>query len=425
MRTVATQRRVFAPPWSVLGCLVIALTCQAALPAADPETPSPQTAIPHMLEMQWSAAPALPRGMQDNDGGRIGNFLVMAGGFCHGIDDDWKPGKYRRGFLNQAWALDLKNEHTGWVELPPFPGAARQEMYAATVADAIYLWGGFNYSKPYTYRDGFKLSRKNQNWQWTQLPPLPRPGAAGNMVAVGTHIYLLGGMDYDSTRYYVATDRTGQVTRFGAQLFVFDTSQPAGGWQALPACPGTPRMMAGMGVVGHQVFVLGGYTVDRVGSAHCVVDGWRFDTRRTTWHRLRDLPSAVAGFGSGSIVYRNRYLLLPTGYPYPTILNSDETSRPRYGPSSRVDRSQWKQHPKLAGVAYENHFWVYDSQTDLYGRATPLPYDDHGPATHVVDHSVYLFPGETGGFWWKGEYFGHAPEFVLKGQITELDWQRP
>jgi hypothetical protein len=90
-----------------------------------------------------------------------------------------------------------------------------------------------------------------------------------------------------------------------------------------------------------------------------------------------------------------------------------------------VDRSGWKQHPRLTGVAYENHVWVYDTQTNLYGRATPLPYDDHGPATHVVDHSVYLFPGETAGFWWRGEYFGHAPEFVLKGQITELDWQRP
>ena len=97
-----------------------------------------------MLEIRWSAAPALPQGMQDNDGGLIDGFLVMAGGFCHGVDDDWKPGKYPRGFLNKAWALDLEHEHRGWVKLPPFPGVPRQEMYATTVADELYLWGGFN-----------------------------------------------------------------------------------------------------------------------------------------------------------------------------------------------------------------------------------------------------------------------------------------
>ena len=184
-------------------------------------------------------------------------------------------------------------------------------------------------------------------------------------------------------------------------------------------------MMSGLGVVGDQLYVCGGYTVDQQGAAHCVVDGWRFDTTRKTWHRLRDLPSAVAGFGSGSIVYRNRYLLLPTGYPYPTILNPDETTRPRYGPTSQIDRSSWKQHPRLKGVTYENHVWVYDTRTDLYGRASALPFDDHGPAVHVVGQRVYLFPGETAGFWWKGEYFGHAPEFVLKGEITERNWQQP
>jgi hypothetical protein len=32
-----------------------------------------------------------------------------------------------------------------------------------------------------------------------------------------------------------------------------------------------------------------------------------------------------------------------------------------------------------------------------------------------------MFPAETGSFMWKGEYFGHHPEFVMKGKIKELD----
>ena len=133
-----------------------------------------------MLSISWSAAPAMPQGLQDNDGGVIEGHLVMVGGFCHGVDDDWKPGKYPRGFLGKAWALDLENASAGWMELPDFPGAPRQEMFAATVDDEIYLWGGFNYTAPYTYRDGYRLSRHGTEWSWTRLPDLPRAAAAGN-----------------------------------------------------------------------------------------------------------------------------------------------------------------------------------------------------------------------------------------------------
>ncbi len=395
-----------------------------------PASPAPQRQreLPQMLSIARGAAPPLPQGMQDNDGGVIDGQLVMVGGFCHGTDDDWKPGKYPRGFLKKGWALDIEDPSRGWRAIPDFPGAARQEMFAATVGNEIYFWGGFSYTEPFSYRDGFKLSRRDGAWTWTALPDLPRAAAAGNAVAIGSRIYLFGGMDYDAKAYHVSTDRTGKIDRFGARLYVFDTAAERPAWRELSECPGTPRMMTGLAALEGQLYVVGGYgvdrkSVDRKGRAYCVVDNWRFDPASSTWTRLRDLPVAVAGFGSGSIVYRDRYLLLPTGYPYPEILNPDETARPRYGRPSRIDRSSWKQHPRLAGTTYENHVWVYDTDTDLFGTATPLPYDDHGPATHVIGDTAYLFPGETAGFWWKGEYFGHAPEFVLRGEISLLDWQ--
>ncbi len=403
-----------------LSWLVLARPGPAAPPSPEPQ---PQRELPQMLSFEWSAAPPLPQGMQDNDGGHIDGFLVVAGGFCHGLDDDWKPGKYPRGFLKKAWALDLDDVEAGWTRIPDFPGAARQEMYGIAVGNAIYLWGGFNYSEPYTYRDGYRLTREDGEWTWESLPELPEPGAAGNIAEIDGTIYIVGGMDYDAKRYYVWTDRTGTRARFGSRLYSFDTRHPERGWKKRADCPGTPRMMAGVGATAGQLFVLGGYAVDSNGRAHCIVDGWRYDPGADRWHRVRDLPVAVAGFGSGAAVYRDRYILLPTGYPYETILDPDGGTRPRYGRPSRIDRSGWKQHPKLEGTTYENHFWVYDTKTDLYGTATPLPYDDHGPGTHVIGDSVYLFPGETAGFWWEGEYFGHAPEFVLRGDITLLDWE--
>ena len=393
--------------------------------AATPASPAPQAqeSLPKMLDISWSAAPPFPQGLQDNDGGLIDRFLVMAGGFCHGYDDDWKPGKYPRGFLRKAWALDLEDESRGWQSLPDFPGAARQEMYGVSVDNEVYWWGGFNYTDPFAYRDGYKLSRVKGSWVWSELPPLILPGGAGCVAAVGSKIYLMGGMDYDSQRYYVTTDRTGEVDRYGSRFYVIDTRRLDAGWRELSACPGTPRMMQGFAALNGRIYVMGGYAVDRAGGAHNVVDSWRFDPQEDRWERLRDLPVSLSGFGSGSIVFQHRYLILPTGFPHPTILNPDESVRPRYGTPSRIDRSSWKVHPRVKGLIYENHMWVYDTRTNLYGTTSLLPYDDHGPATHVIGDTVYLFPGETGSFYWEGEYFGHAPEFVLKGKIRELAWE--
>ena len=406
--------------------------------------PQPQDSLEQMITVTWSAAPPMPQGMQDNDGGIVGDYLVMACGFCHGYDDDWKPGKYPRGFLKKVWALNLTREEQGWVELPDFPGCARQEMYGVSVHDALYLWGGLNYSSPYSYRDGYKLSFNNGAWLWTELPALPWPMAAGAICADGGKIYLFGGADYNEGRLSCLADRTGKVERLGARLLMFDTEAPGDGWRQIAECPGTPRVSAGMAAVDGAVYIIGGDSPDyneetlseeafagQAGEASSdegvptrsvgtVVDCWRFDPPTSRWQRRRDLPVAVAGFGSGRIVYRDRYMLLAAGYRRKMIVNPDGTLRPGYGRASRVDRSTWKQHPSLAGWRYFNDVWVYDTRTNCFGTATALPYDDAAPSSYVIGDTWYLFPGETAGFEWEGEYFGHAPEFVLKGRIEDM-----
>ena len=80
--------------------------------------------------------------------------------------------------------------------------------------------------------------------------------------------------------------------------------------------------------------------------------------------------------------------------------------------------------PTFETTHYYNHVFVYDTQTNLFGTATALPFDDVASITVVDRDTVYIFPGETGGFEWEGEYFGHHPEFMLKGAIKERDWNR-
>ena len=110
-----------------VGSLVPTLVC------SENPSPEPQQSLFPMLHIDWKRGPNLPQGFQDSDGGILGGQLITVGGFCSGglnADNQHKPGRYPRGFLNKAWALDLKRPSDGWRSITPFPGAPRQGLSA-------------------------------------------------------------------------------------------------------------------------------------------------------------------------------------------------------------------------------------------------------------------------------------------------------
>lgn len=407
---------------AVIAAAAIAQDAGGKNPTSESPIPQPQAELPQMLAFEWSAGQSMPQGMQDNHVNLLDGWFVSVGGFCQGGDDDWKPGRYPRGFLNKTWGLNLNDAATGWVDLPDYPGAPRQGMQGARVGSALYVWGGFSYSEPFTYRDGHRLSRKGNDWRWSPLPQLPTPSAWAGISAIGTRIYAIGGADYDAKRFYTLTDRTGAVERPGSRLIVFDTENPDAGWTERTPCPGTPRCLTTAAVVDGSIYVMGGVGVMESGGYCNVVDSWRYDPASDTWERLRDTPISGSGSSATLAVYKGRYIILPCGYQYGEIMKPDGTIAPKYGTPSKVERT-WKNHPTYETTHYYNHCYVYDTKTNLYGTATALPFDDVASITVMRGGTVYIFPGETGGFEWEGEYFGHHPEFVLKGDATELDWE--
>lgn len=412
--------KIFLIVSSVLICLDNSTIAADFIP--DSPTPQAQKDLPVMLKIEWSAGKHMPQGMQDNHVNIIDNWLVSVGGFCQGGDNDWKPGIYPRGFLNKTWGLDLSNKNSSWIELPPYPGSPRQAMQGVRVGDELYLWGGFSYTEPYTYQDGHRLSRVGDVWKWTPLPQLPHPSCWAAMASIGPIIYSVGGADYDSKSFYTLNDRTGKTDRFGSRIYQLDTNHLEKGWKELTSCPGTPRCLTTAAVVNGKIFVIGGVAVMKTGTYCNVVDCWCYDPEVDQWERLRDTPISGTGNTTSTIVFQNRYLLLPCGYQYNRVMDQDGNVRPRYGIPSKVKRT-WKEHPRYETTSYYNHCFVYDTKNNLFGTSTDLPFDDVGSITVIKDHTVYIFPGETGGFEWEGEYFGHHPEFVLKGKIEELNWK--
>jgi N-acetylneuraminic acid mutarotase len=295
-------------------------------------------------------------------------------------------------------------------------------MHGVCVGNTLYVWGGFSYSEPYTYTDGFRLSRQDGRWSWHVLPPLPSPTSWGGTCAIGSKIYVLGGSDYDAQRFYTLADRNGANPRLGARLIVFDADSPEAGWAGRTPCPGTPRCLTAAAVVKGMIYFIGGVAVADSGRYCNVVDNWRYDPASDAWERLPDMPISGSGASSNQIVLAGRYILLPCGYQYDTIMKVDGTIAPKYGEPSTVART-WENHPRFQDTHYFNHFYVYDTRSNSFGTATPLPFDDVATITVVIDDTAYMFPGETAGFVWNGEYYGHHPEFVLKGTIKELNWR--
>ena len=278
-----------------------------------------------MLSIDWKKGPDLPQGFQDSAFGIVHNALVTAGGFCQGSAgwanhkelDREKPGRYPHGFLNKAWSLDLAGSNNRWVRLPDFPAVARQGFFYTVADDQLYWCGGFNYSQPYCYRDGFRLKRDRGRWSWEALPPLPWAISCGGMNVLGSKIYLLGGADYDANKFHTNSDRAGNVKRLGA-LLTLDTKNLAAGWKELSPCPGTPRFCQAVAGVGGKLFVIGGAAGDDNPTQKYanVVDNWQYDPTADSWQRLRDMPVSSSNFPSGRIVAFDRYILLVGGYQY-------------------------------------------------------------------------------------------------------------
>ena len=428
IRQRAFQRLFKASLIAIIMALVIPISCSKKKNKAylkgvlDSPQPQPQSSVPKMLEFSWTKGPAMPQGMQDNSVQVIDHWLISVGGFCGGYDNDWKPGIYPRGFLNKVWGLNMSNEAAGWITFPPLPTAGRQGMLSVQVGNELYVWGGLNYTAPGAKKDGYRLSLKNGKWVWQKLPDLPWPLVWSGICAIGSRIYILGGADYDTERFYVLTNRNGTIQHLGSRLISMDTKNLDSGWRELSPCPGTPRCLTATAVVDGKIYFIGGVTVSDSNAYLNVVDSWRYDPKADSWQRLRDYPMSGTGANPGRLLYKDRYILLPAGYQYEHYMKPDGSIAPKYGKPSRIVRT-WKQHRRLKNKRYYNHFYVYDVRTDLYGRATNLPFDDVATTTIVRGDSVYLFPNETASFVWKGEYFGHHPEFVLKGKIKELDWQ--
>ena len=156
------------------------------------------SSLPTMLTVDWRRVADLPSqgpalgGFQDSDGGFVLNGSAIVTAFGYGS-----------GGMPGFWLMKITDGKSAWEPLPSAPVSGRQEVAAAVIGDSVFYVGGFNYESPYTYDDVLRLAADGDGgWQWARLPSLPHRIASAGVAALGTRLYVVGGMDYDGAHFY-------------------------------------------------------------------------------------------------------------------------------------------------------------------------------------------------------------------------------
>ena len=360
-----------------------------------------------MLAVQWREGPEYPMGIQDSVCGVLGGKFVSAGGFTRHPKDILKSypdafGGGPSGFTRLAFAFDPAHEDAGWARIADIPGPARQGAAGVEVGDSLYAIGGFSYSEPLSYREGWRLT--GPALTWSPLPDLPWPVCEASAVAIGSRIYLLCAADYFKAPGDADADFHSQLGRngdpVGSALLMLDTEHLDAGWKRLADMPGVPKFDAAVAAVGGRVYVLGGiysptgkvgagsYS-DGAASYHYfnAVDSWVYDPPSDAWTRLPDMPD---GANRRALAVGDRTILLISGYKYPQTWLLDGTRREAYDAEEK--KLDWK-------AFFQTTVLAYDTQTGQLAPAAPLLERTSWPGGAILGDTVFTVGGEGGRLW--------------------------
>ena len=180
-----------------------------------------------------------------------------------------------------------------WTSLPPPPGGPRQEHGAAAVGTRIYMVGGLAGGRETARVDIFDASAR----RWIAGPPLPAAMHHPNVAAAAGTAFVLGGLAGRPWRALNATYRLSGpgVGRFAA-------------WDRVADMPAPARGAAAVGVRGDGlIFLAGG--LSGMGAARAEVS--RYDPGRGTWSAaagLAPLPER-RDHGGGAVVGGAMYVV--------------------------------------------------------------------------------------------------------------------
>ena len=226
-----------------------------------------------------------------------------------------------------AWDGDLKV----WLKDTQIYNPGRNEWRAGPHLPVPLAYGPFLYSDSgleiFGGTDGTQILR--ESWRidaaktkWGASGAAPPDILLGAAALLGDDAFLFGGCPdaADLTRCSDAVWRRTQGEN----------------WKLVSKLPGGPLALPAVAVLGGYIYIFGGCSMLTAGNVVNHADAYRYDARDNTWTTLHSLPAASRGL---SAVATDRYIYLLGGY----------------------------------GSTFNAEALVYDTQTNAYRHATPLP----------------------------------------------------
>ena len=232
--------------------------------------------------LQWTDLPALP----DTPGfggpfvGTHADRLIVAGGANFPTAPPWQGGKT---------VLALDPGATAWRKVGKLDGP-RAYGTAISTSHGLALLGGNDSERYYADCQLLIIDQKTRRARFEALPPLPTPTAFSAAAANGDTIYVAAGSH--------GSDPAAMTHAFWSLNLAAEHRN----WKVLPAWPGPARHKA---VAAFQsngsngcFYLFSGEIPRRRADGKITydyrTDGYRFDTKLGSWHKLNDLPIPVA-----------------------------------------------------------------------------------------------------------------------------------
>lgn len=252
-----------------------------------------------------SAEPGYSLGVSACYAGRIGDFIIMAGG-CN-FPETGKPKKYYTGIY--AARIDHNVLHWQLVGHLPEPAA-----YGGTVqtGDSLLFIGGNNSQHGLKTVYSIYLGDVETGARITRLADLPY--AVDNMAVarMGTDVFVVGGNQDGKPSASVlclSLDKPMPIA-----VNTENAPCPSSPWRELTAVPGKPRVQPVAVARDNKLYVWGGFSADGENSV-VHTDGYSFDIDRQEWEKVA-APYSTDGEAmtlSGGMAWAEGNRILATG----------------------------------------------------------------------------------------------------------------
>jgi len=291
---------------------------------------------------------------------------------------------------------------SGWLPAAPAP-VALFESQGVSVADKIYLFGGFNNSAVQA-TPAVNVYDPVTN-TWTPRGNMPVATTHGGVAVDGTTVWLVGGL---------LGDYNGGSNLPTKSTWRYDTLTDA--WTPGPDLPAASGA-GGTAIVGRSLHYFGGFAPDGQGdsSKHYVLDLDAYAADPTaTWNFAASMPTARNHFGS-AVLNGKIYAIGGQHGRDETLhnlrdVNVYDPATDKWSSAAKLPKPMSHFHNSttilngkilIAGGVTNGRFplsdeWQYDPATNAWTASVPLPAPRKAPVAVTAAGLLYVLTGSPG-----------------------------